>query len=122
MSAVGPRRDLKVHARSVFLQGLLINDATAWPAEWTALGGSISKQMADLCATLGRRNRSDLCMAYVRAFPWVTTLVLGVERRDQLEELLQNVRERPLSTSEVKEVQAVFPAVPERLLNPANWS
>jgi len=122
VNAIGRRPDLQVHARSVFLQGLLTNNATIWPAEWATLGESITRQVAELRTALGRRNLSDLCMAYVRSYPWVTTLVLGVERRDQLEELLQNVCEQPLSAGEVKEVHSALPAVPERLLNPTNWS
>ncbi len=119
-NAVGRRPDLKVHARSVFLQGLLISGAAIWP-EWATSSRSIIDRIARLCAALGRRDPSDLCMAYIRAFPWVTTLVLGVERRDQLIPLLENARERPLSASEVKEVQAAFLDVPKRLLNPAEW-
>jgi spore coat polysaccharide biosynthesis protein SpsF len=119
-AALDRRPDLRVHVRSVFLQGLLTSDATVWPA-WASCGRTITDRIAGLCTKLGRHGPSDLCMAYVRAFPWVTTLVLGVERRDQLEELLQNAQRRPLSLDEVKEVQATFPDVPDRLLNPAQW-
>ena len=120
-AALSRRPDLKVHARSIFLQGLLTSDSNVWPG-WTALGRSVTGRIAGLCNKLGRRSPSDLCMAYVRAFPWVTTLVLGVERRDQLEELLQNARGQPLSPSEVKQVQGMFPDIPERVLNPTKWS
>jgi spore coat polysaccharide biosynthesis protein SpsF len=118
--AVSRRPDIKVHARSVFLQGLLIRDATVWP-KWVSSSKSLVERIGRLCVTLHRRNPIDLCMAYVRAFPWVTTLVLGVERVEQLKELLECARERPLSLNEIELVHAELNDVPQRLLNPAMW-
>jgi spore coat polysaccharide biosynthesis protein SpsF len=118
--AVSRRPDIKVHARSVFLQGLLIRDATVWP-KWVSSSKSLVERIGRLCVTLHRRNPIDLCMAYVRAFPWVTTLVLGVERAEQLKELLECARERPLSPNEIELVHAELNDVPQRLLNPAMW-
>jgi spore coat polysaccharide biosynthesis protein SpsF len=118
--AISKRPDIKVHARSVFLQGLLIRDATVWP-KWVSSSKSLVERIVRLCLTLHRRNPIDLCMAYVRAFPWVTTLVLGVERAEQLKELVECARERPLSANEVELVHAELNDVPQRLLNPATW-
>lgn len=118
--ALRHRPDLKVHARSVFLQGLLIRDAAIWPS-WIASSRSLVERIGKLCLALGRRNPIDLCVAYVRAFPWVTSLVVGVERREQLEALLENARGCALSAGEAERVQAAFPDVPERLLDPAKW-
>jgi len=118
--AIDRRPDLRVHARSVFLQGLLISDANIWP-KWSASSACFVDRIGELCRTLGRRNPIDLCIAYVRAFPWVSTLVLGADSRDQLAALLEMARERPLSSGEAELVQDAFPDVPARLLNPAEW-
>ena len=119
-AAVGSRPDLKIHARSVFLQGLLTSDHTIWP-KWFARSQDVVSQVAALRAALGRKSAADLCMAYVAAFPWVSTMVLGVERAAQLDELLMLSAEPSLSQEEVRRVQDAFRDIPDRLLNPSRW-
>ncbi len=74
-----------------------------------------------LVARIGRADRLDLCMAYVLALPWVTSVVVGIESEAQLKSNLLRVQSRPLSSAEVAEVNAVVPMLPETLLNPAAW-
>ena len=119
-AALHARPTATIHARSVFLQGLLINPHTVWPS-WFRRSESFVAKIQQLCADLGRRSPADLCMAYVTAHSWVTTMVLGVERLKQLEELLRLASEPPMSQSEVELVRATFHKVPHRLLNPAKW-
>ncbi len=119
-SAIRARPSVTIHARSVFLQGLLINSATVWPS-WFRHSEAFVAKIGRLCADLGRLSPADLCMAYVSAFPWIFTMVLGVERLEQFEELVGLAARTPLSTAEVDIVRTTFCAVPSRLLNPAKW-
>jgi spore coat polysaccharide biosynthesis protein SpsF len=116
-AALAARKDVQIHVRSVFLQGVLVSEAGLWPQ-----CGEFAARIEDLSRKLGRKGRADLCIAYVRSFPWVTTLVLGAETLRQLEELAALATEPALTQDETREVQATFPHVPERLLNPAQWN
>ena len=109
-----------VHVRSVFLQGLLLNQAYAWP-DWVDMRCKFTERIESLVRELGRKNSADLCMAYVRSFSWVTTLVLGVETLHQLEGLLALAAEPVLTQEQVCLVQGNFVDVPARLLNPSQW-
>ena len=120
-SAIADRKDVQIHVRSVFLQGLLVNDAARWP-EWVAERRELAAKIEDLSRRLGRKSRADLCIAYVRSFPWVATLVLGAETLRQLEQLVPLASEPALTGQQAREVQAAFAGVPERLLNPARWN
>lgn len=120
-SAIAGRKDVQVHVRSVFLQGLLVNDAARWP-EWVAERRELAAKIEGLSRKLGRKSRADLCIAYVRSFPWVATLVLGAETLRQLEQLVPLASEPALTEQQAREVQAAFAGVPERLLNPARWN
>lgn len=120
-SSLAARPDVTIHARSVFLQGLLINSPEVWP-KWFRRRNGFVASILKLCVDLGRQSPADLCMAYVSAHPWVTTMVLGAERLDQLEELLGLASARPLTPAEVEHVMATFDDVPARLVNPAKWS
>jgi aryl-alcohol dehydrogenase-like predicted oxidoreductase len=120
LEALAKRPDVIVHVRSVFLQGLLINAAIAWP-NWFAESQIFVQQIADLTRLFGRKCPADLCMAYVRSFPWVSTLVLGVETCNQLQELLSFAAEPALAQEQISLVQSRLARVPARLLNPSLW-
>jgi spore coat polysaccharide biosynthesis protein SpsF (cytidylyltransferase family)/aryl-alcohol dehydrogenase-like predicted oxidoreductase len=118
--ALAARPDMKVHARSVFLQGLLLSDVDVWPG-WVANAGSLVSSLQSLTKRFDRKGLTDFCMAYVRSLPWVTSLVIGVEAAAQLREVLSLIHEPPLAPEAAVAVREVFRGVPERLLNPGLW-
>lgn len=118
--AVRKRGDVAVHARSVFLQGLLVNQSDVWPA-WCRDRAAIVERIGDLVAQFGRRNAADLCMAYVKAFPWITSLVIGCETDRQLVEILDLASRPELERDQIEALHAALPAAELRLLNPSLW-
>ena len=62
--ALAARPDVKVHARSVFLQGLLLSTPDVWPG-WAADASSLVSSLESLTVRFGRKGRADFCMAYV---------------------------------------------------------
>jgi aryl-alcohol dehydrogenase-like predicted oxidoreductase len=118
--AVAARPDLVIHARSVFLQGLLLSAPDRWPS-WAHTAPRLCSDIRRLIRSLQRKCAADLCMAFVRAFPWITSLVLGVESAAQLRELLSLACTEPLSPAEAAAVGDTFTYVPARLLNPVLW-
>jgi spore coat polysaccharide biosynthesis protein SpsF len=114
------RPELVIHARSVFLQGLLLNGPGRWPA-WVHNAPRLCADIRRLIGSFQRKCAADLCMAFVRAFPWITSLVVGVESAAQLRELLSLACTAPLSPAQTAEVRATFTDVPARLLTPALW-
>ena len=122
IAALRARPDLTVHVRSVFLQGLLAQEAPApWPEVEGVDGDAYRAAIAALVRELERANAADLCLAYVRAFGWIDGLVLGVDEVAQLEELDALLARPPLTWEEVTRVREVLPRAPETLLNPALW-
>jgi spore coat polysaccharide biosynthesis protein SpsF (cytidylyltransferase family)/aryl-alcohol dehydrogenase-like predicted oxidoreductase len=114
------RPDLVIHARSVFLQGLLLSEPGRWPS-WAHTAPRLCSDIRRLIRSFQRRCAADLCMAFVRAFPWVTSLVVGVESATQLRELLSLACTAPLSPAQTAAVRETFTDVPARLLSPALW-
>jgi spore coat polysaccharide biosynthesis protein SpsF (cytidylyltransferase family)/aryl-alcohol dehydrogenase-like predicted oxidoreductase len=114
------RPHASVHVRSVFLQGLLVSGPEIWP-RWLNQAPQIRSSIDDLVRSLQRQGPADLCMAYVRAHPWVRSLVLGVETASQLRELLALAQLPPLSLEGVAAVRERFRDIPERLLSPQLW-
>jgi len=120
LDALQGRPDLSVHARSLFLQGLLVSDADTWPI-WVIDREEIVARIESLCTHLGCENRAALCIAYARAFPWISTFVVGVESKDQLEQTLTYFNCRVLSREEVAELHKELTNIPDRLLDPRLW-
>ncbi len=116
------RRSLTVHARSVFLQGLLASeDPAVWPKIDGVDPGDVLLQIKSLAEMLGRESIADLCLAYVRGLEFIDGVVIGMETPEQLDLNLRLSVKRPLTPKECWEVEQSVPRLPEQLLNPALW-
>jgi aryl-alcohol dehydrogenase-like predicted oxidoreductase len=116
------RRNLTVHAHSVFLQGVLASDdAAVWPNIDGVDAPALIAIIHDLAWELGRESAADLCMAYARGQDFIDGVVVGLETDEQLDLDLRLAVKRPLTYEECKLVDARVPRVSEKLLNPALW-
>ena len=108
------QRNIEVHARSAFLQGLLLLDAQTLPAyftQWSSLWHSWDRWCVDHEA----RQKLGPCLAFLRHFSEVTRIIVGVTNQAQLRELL--------SASEIFKFQS-WPSIQstdERLIDPSRW-
>ena len=122
LAAIDKRPEVVVHARSTLLQGLL----TLPPAHWPELPGydreALGRLLDESVTALGRMDRSDLCLAYVRGLPWVDSLVVGMETIDQLRTNLSLALRPALSADERAWLEQRLPALPLGLVDPSRWS
>lgn len=116
---------VEMHFRSVFLQGILLREPSAWPRIDGVDPAAILKGLAEAAARLGRANIADLCIAAVRTaaarYGDACALVIGAERLAQFEEIVDLFRHPPLSPDEAAWLDKWLPDVPDRLVNPALW-
>jgi spore coat polysaccharide biosynthesis protein SpsF len=121
LEALAKRPGVTVHARSALLQGLLANGAEArWPE--CVDPANLSASLHRLTRELDRDSPADLCLAYVRAQPWIDGVVVGMETLRQLALNLALFKRPPLTAAEIAAVDAALPRASERLLNPALWA
>ena len=116
------RPDVVVHARSALLQGVLANPAPCWPAACDYDAASFGQEICRLVRRFSRKSAADLCLAYARSQPWVTSVVVGCETMAQLQENLELFRSPKLSEEQCEELERALPFAPEALLNPAKWN
>lgn len=122
VAALRARPDVTVHARSLFLQGLLVQpDASRWPTIPGVDAPAVLATLAQAAQDLNRAGIADLCIAYARAFSWIDGLVMGVDSPEQLDELAALFAAPPLTWDEADHLQRSLPDLPEQLLNPALW-
>jgi len=106
-------RGVEVHARSVFLQGLLLMSADQRPAKfdrWASLWASYHEWIASTGLT-----PLQACIAYVSSLPQVQQVVVGVNGLNHINEILQaQTRQEPIWTPDLATED-------EQLLNPLAW-
>lgn len=115
------RPDVVVTVRSVFLQGLLAVPGAAWPANTGVDVAACEAELAALQRDLGRASRADLALAYVRAHPFVTSVVLGADTAEQVMEQAALFGRAPLTEAEVELVHRRLAAGPALLVDPSQW-
>ncbi|MBW6392010.1 aldo/keto reductase [Billgrantia antri] len=108
------RRGIEVHARSVFLQGLLLmrpEDRPAYFRDW-------ENQLACYDSWLAEKNISAVraCLGFACQQTGVHRVVVGVQSAAQLAELIVSVPRSELIIPDALEVED------EELINPAKWS
>jgi aryl-alcohol dehydrogenase-like predicted oxidoreductase len=122
IAAIRSRPGVKVHARSVFLQGVLAAvDPSVWPRIEEVDAPALIAWLSACACKFGRQNVADLCLAYVRGQDWVDGIVIGMETEEQLESNLALVARAALTPADCAVLEASRPRVPERLLDPAQW-
>jgi aryl-alcohol dehydrogenase-like predicted oxidoreductase/spore coat polysaccharide biosynthesis protein SpsF (cytidylyltransferase family) len=115
------RQDVVVHARSTFLQGILLHPAGCWPASPGYDAPSCVQALHRIAGKFDRENVADLCLAYVRSQAWVTSLVVGCDTMSQLEQNLKLFRLPKLTSEQCEEIERSLAVAPDELLNPSKW-
>lgn len=122
IDAIRRRRGLTVHARSLFLQGVMITrDPFLWPRVDGVDAPNHIQLLAALAEEFGRESVADLCIAYARGQEWIDGVVVGMETEYQLDENLRLFLRHPLSPQECSLIDARTPKLPAQFLDPAQW-
>jgi aryl-alcohol dehydrogenase-like predicted oxidoreductase/spore coat polysaccharide biosynthesis protein SpsF (cytidylyltransferase family) len=119
---VAARRDVVVHARSAFLQGILLHPADCWPASREYDAHSCVERLQEIARKAGRDSVADLCLAYVRSQSWITSVVVGCETMSQLRQNLRLFRLPKLTLEQCEELEQSVGVAPDDLLNPSKWN
>lgn len=119
IDALQSRPDILVHAHSALLFGLLAGSPGAkWPAAESVDPESLRLLLWTLAQDMRRDCPADLCIAYVRAQPWIHGVISGARSTSQLALNLARFRRPALSFSEIERVNAVLPRMPRTVLSP----
>jgi aryl-alcohol dehydrogenase-like predicted oxidoreductase len=79
---------IAIHARSLYLQGLLVTPAANWPA---TIAPALRRHHQQLQAWAQQQGRSlvELALCWARRQPWLEAAVLGITSPAELQALLQ---------------------------------
>lgn len=109
--------NVEVHARSVFLQGLLLMPSDRVPSKFapfrTLIDGWHSWLASDAAAG---RSTVQACLAHVASYAGISRLVVGADSLAQLQDIINAASSAPLRAPE----SLSSPATP--LINPVQWN
>ena len=84
IDALAARKDITLHAHSALLQGLLAGTSGArWSMASSFDPDHLRALLWTLTRDLGRDCPADLCIAYVRAQPWINGVIVGAKGSSQ---------------------------------------
>lgn len=111
---------MMVFVRSVYLQGLVFQDPDHLAPGMEFARDTLVKFRA-LCAKYNM-SPAALAMAYAVSLPGVTSLVLGSEKVEQVQQNVQLLEQAAVLTAEqMAEIRENFIDTPARVLNPSIW-
>lgn len=113
------RNEMAVFVRSVYLQGLLLMNESTIPVALQAVT-PVLRRLKRLASEAGL-TMAALAVRYMLAQPGVTSLLTGVETRQQLRENLRLFSLAPLAPDLIAAVDALVPDLPADLLTPSTW-
>lgn len=105
---------VEVHARSIFLQGLLIMPPSKRPAKfdsWSNIWSVWDKWLSD-----NNMTAIEACLSYVYGLDVIDRLVIGVNSVSQLNQIIEAINYMP------KNLPYFEPLKDERLINPSSWN
>ncbi len=110
---------IMVFARSIFLQGLFFLTNNEVPGN---LQNAV--KYLELLRTLSNNYKipvNQLAFDFVRDLPGVSSVVIGVETRDQLLQNISLLNSPPLPEGMMQIILDTFSDIPEDIINPSKW-
>ncbi|MFD0959257.1 aldo/keto reductase [Paenibacillus chungangensis] len=107
-------------ARSVFLQGLLLMNPERLPDSLHEAAPPL--HVLRMLAEQEGISIAQLAFSYVRDMDGVASLIIGIEKREQLEENLQLLQGPALSERCLHAIRTQLNHITERIISPALWN
>lgn len=107
-------KGIEVHARSIFLQGLLLMEPESRPQKFMKWRKAF--EAFDRWLALNSKKPLEVALKYVDQLSFVDKLIVGVDSKEHLEQILAALN------SESFDIPVFFDNEDRRLINPSKWS
>ena len=116
------KRNLTIHVRSVFLQGLLLSgNPTSWLNAHVENYPEVIQWLTDTAVQYNCSSIYELCIRHACSQSWIDALVLGCESREQLDNNITAMSFDAPSVVFDASLKVPF-ELDQKTLNPAMWS
>ena len=114
-------KDVEIHVRSIFLQGILVNDFEFWPNITGFDFKPVYDNITNFCNKYNL-TKLELVVGYIKSVKWINSVLFGVDNIEQLKEnidLYKNTQQ--LNQNTLKDCKELFSDIPKELVNPVLW-
>lgn len=112
-------RDKIIFVRSVFLQGLILLKPET--LEGNLKDAEAPLKMLEVLSQVEGMSIAQLALSYIRDMEEVTSLVMGVDSKEQVVENIQMIEGRQISEKTRDKIKTIFRDIPLHILNPSLW-
>ncbi len=113
------KRNIKIFARSVYLQGLFFKHLKALPQDLKIVEETL-KELHNIIERY-QLDIAELAALFVRDIPEVSSLVIGAEKMEQIKKNIEILNKEPLN-EEIREViLELFAEMPQKVIDPRLW-
>ena len=82
------KKKVKIHVRSIFLKGLLINEKSS-PKKFNLTMSKIHSKFNNYILKFNKKNKLELCISYVKSFNWIKYYIIGFNSLEEYKEILK---------------------------------
>ena len=112
-----------LYARSIFLQGLLLNFDIKWPNISLMDKKNIKKNLYKICESMNYKSLIELYISYVMSFPQIKNITIGINNIKNFMECDKIFsRFKKMDENELKNIANLMPDLDYNFLNPQKWN
>jgi aryl-alcohol dehydrogenase-like predicted oxidoreductase len=120
-SLIQKRNDIEIHVRSIFLQGILINEFKYWPKINNYNFEPIYNNINNICKKY-KLSKIEFVIGYIKSIKWIDSVIFGVDNIIQLKENIQLYKNtKEIDKNIINECTEIFSNTPKELVNPVLW-
>ena len=114
-------KDIEIHARSIFLQGLLLTHLKNCPTKLKKEFNEVRKKISYLKKKFNRFDEKDLLFTYINQNSQINKILVGIEKKEQIEQIPFYLLRRDLTKFDMKLIKSKIPNVSGEFLTPSKW-
>lgn len=113
---------IEIHVRSIFLQGLLINNPKKYPSNINKEDfDHLEKIILEICQNLNL-SKLELCFLYINSFNWINKFLIGIDNLEHLKFNFNIINKNlKLKKEEILFINDKVKNINKDILNPTKW-
>jgi aryl-alcohol dehydrogenase-like predicted oxidoreductase len=116
------KKNIEIHVRSIFLQGILLNKPIKYPNN---IQQNEFDKLEDIILTISKKlqlTKLELCFAYINSFEWINKFLIGIDNLEHLELNFNIINKNlKLTKEDIIFIQNITQNINQDIINPSKW-
>ena len=94
------KRGIEIHARSIYLQGLILQDLAKWP-EWVDNNAKRHHEKFEEFCLKSNKSKIEMAVAFAKEQSLIDAIIIGISKKEDLIELLAMWKKSAKATKDI---------------------